>query len=159
MNKKIVIVIPNEHEVNIPVYAKSCNYHAEGIRKFIYEAGLDLHGKEILNINTISIELAKQGYIIMNFDSFNGNENIIVYLPNKISLKQLEYFEKRKEQLKNYNISFCVNNEHNEMNIIDETTTNSPIIDELLNELNNRLIIDKSKNKILKKKDINTKVL
>ena len=49
MNKKIVIVIPNEHEVNIPVYAKSCNYHAEGIRKFIYEAGLDLHGKEILN--------------------------------------------------------------------------------------------------------------
>lgn len=91
----------------------------------------------------------------MNFDSYKGRENLIIYLPNKISQKQLEYFEKRKEQLKNYNISYCVHNEHNEINIIDNATTNTPIIDELLNELNNRLIINKTKTKILKKKDAN----
>ena len=153
MNKKVVIVIPNEYEVNISLYVKSCNYHAEGIRSFIYEAGIDLHGKEILNINEMSYELSKQGYVIMNFDSFNGFENFVIYLPNKISPKQLEYFEKRKEQLKNYNIAFCVHNGHNTLNITDKTTTDKPIIDELLNELNNRLISKQTKTKTLKKKD------
>ena len=146
MNTKLVVVIPNEYATQIPVYVKRCNYHAEGIRSFIYDAGLDLHGKEMLNSNTMSLELSKQGYIIMSLDSFNDQQNLVVYLPNEISPNQLEYFKKRKVQLKDFNLSYCTQNEYNEMNIVDVTTTNNPIMDELLIELNNRLIT-KEKNK------------
>jgi hypothetical protein len=140
MGKKSVIIIPNEQYVKIPLYVKSCKLHSEGIQNFVFQNDINLFGKEYsYSFQEIAFELAEQDYLVMGYDEIENMKNLIIYLPNRISPKQLEYFEKRKEGLKDYNLMFYSHTEDNKIKMYDNTTTSVPIIDELMKELKLKL--------------------
>lgn len=93
----------------------------------------------------MAFELSKQDYLVMGYDEVGDLKTLIIFLPNKISPKQLEYFVRRKEGLKDYNIMFYSYGEDYKIQIHDKTTVQEPIIDNLMEELNNRLIDKKKK--------------
>lgn len=53
--KKIVVIIPNEIETNLPVFVFSCDEnHREGIREFMYQNGFQLPGSERITSQEIA---------------------------------------------------------------------------------------------------------
>ena len=158
MNKKTVIIIPNELTTNIKEFYCRCDeLHIEGISKFIYQNDLSISSQMLRNSDKVSKELADQGFIVVLIDEFYNEENIknlVILLPKEISPNQMEYFKTRKEYLQNYNLMILVKVENEKFKFIDQTTTSNPLIDELMEILSNRLI-KVNKKKILKPKDKN----
>lgn len=153
MDKKEVIIIPNELEVNINPFYFSCKeLHIEGLKKFIYQYDLSISSPIIKNADKVSKELADDGFCIIHTDEFDKIKNLLVYLPIKITNKQLEYFYSKQEDLKKYNLMLLTKEETDNFKVIDQTTTEKPIIDILMEELNNRLIT-KAKRKVLTPKN------
>lgn len=154
MDKKLVIILPNEQNLRIPIYKKKCQSHIEAIKSYVFQNDINLYGKEYsYSFTEISFELASQDYLVIAYDEVDNIKNLIIFLPYQISPKQLEYFEERKEWFKNYNLMFYSYKEDNIIEIYDETTIQKELImDELLKELNVRLK-DKTKTKKLIKEE------
>lgn len=164
MNKKQIIIIPNEQEVRLPIFTKKCNYHREGIINFVFNNGINLYGKEYSqSFPEMSFELAEQNYLVIGTDEWNNMMTLIVFVPNKVSPKQIEYFEKGKEKLNKYNIMFYSYDENKKLKIYDNATINVyyrkndeiTIYDELIKELNRKLPTKNKTKKLVKenKKD------
>lgn len=143
MNKQIVI-IPNEQEVRLPVFTKQCRYHREGVINFVFNNDINLYGKEYSqSFPEMSFELAEQNYLVIGTDEWNEQKVLIAFLPNKVSPRQLAYFERGKEKLQEYDIMFYSHDENNNLKIYDNTTINISndrnneisMIDELIKEL------------------------
>jgi len=156
MNKKQIIIIPNEQEVRLPIFTKKCNYHREGIINFVFNNGINLYGKEYSqSFPEMSFELAEQNYLVIGTDEWSNEKVLIAFLPNKVSPRQLEYFERGKERLKEYEIMFYSYDENNNLKIYDNTTISAynvgnneiSILDELIKELNRK---SQTSNKIKK---------
>jgi len=165
MDTKTIIIIPNELEVNIkPFFYKCDNYHIEGFNKFIYQNDISISSPLRINSDDISKELTDQGYIVILIDNFYNKEenikNFVIFLPEKISPAQFEYFTERKEYIKDYNMMILKKEENEKFKYVDQTTTDNPIIDELFELLNNRMInINKKKKLITKSKKTNDDIL
>lgn len=153
MNKKIVIIIPNENKTKAGLYTSkgTIKYHKEAIEKYIYQNEISLTNYNFYDLNNIYFELIEQGFSIINIDEFKDIKNAIIYLPEKISKKQLEYFEQTKEILKTYQIGIQSIKE-NQFIIIKELETEDNNLETLYTELNNRLTQPKT---LIKKKDNN----
>ena len=151
MDKKLVIIIPNEQYYRIPIYKKKCQSHITAIKSFVFQNDINLYGKEYsYSFTEISFELLEQEYLIIAYDEIDNIKNLIIFLPKETSPNQLKYFEEKKEWFKNFNIMFYSAKEDNKMEIYDKTTTKEPIIEELLKELNNKLKNNNQKKLILK---------
>ena len=151
MDKKLVIIIPNEQYYRISIYKKKCQSHIETIKSFVFQNDINLYGKEYsYSFTEISFELASQDYLVIAYDEIDNIKNLIIFLPKETSPNQLKYFEEKKEWFKNFNIMFYSAKEDNKMEIYDKTTTKEPIIEELLKELNNKLKNNNQKKIILK---------
>lgn len=151
MDKKLVIILPNEQNLRIPIYKKKCQSHIEAIKSFVFQNDINLYGKEYsYSFTEISFELASQDYLVIAYDEIDNIKNLIIFLPKETSPNQLKYFEEKKEWFKNFNIMFYSAKEDNKMEIYDKTTTKEPIIEELLKELNNKLKNNNQKKLILK---------
>lgn len=156
MNKKTVIIIPNEFIFNInPFFYKCDQYHIEGFNKFIYQNDLSISSPLLRNSDKISKELADQGFVVMLVDNFYQEKeyikNLVIYIPEKISKKQFEYFKENKKEIENHNLMVMLTDESKKFKFLDQTTTDNPIIDELSAILNDRLINNKIKKLITKK--------
>ena len=152
MNKKIVIIIPNENKTRAGFYASkgTIRYHKDAIEKYIYQNEITLTNYNFYNLNNIYFELVEQGFSIINIDENKDIKNAIIYLPETISKKQLEYFEQTKEILKTYQTGIqSIKKEH--FYIIKECEKNNNL-EILYTELNNRLTQPKT---LIKKKDNN----
>ena len=151
MNSKSVIIIPNELNYNLPLFAQNCDQHFEGIMEFIYQSGV---GLSKLNPNTqeACFELGEQGFVIMLHDKTNITNNLITFIPKEISPKQYNWFDKRKNGLKDYNLMLMNNKDNKEWEAIDATMINEPINYELIRILNEKLIPER-KIKTYKRED------
>ena len=66
-------------------------------------------------------------------------------MPSKISSKQYEYFQKRRKGFERYNFSFFKAMENSKWHIVDGFTFQGNILEELFNELSQRLYTPNSK--------------
>lgn len=150
MNKKLVVIIPNELEMkNLSLFVTLCkSSHLAVLKEFIYNTGIELSEDILEHPDKTSKALAEQGLLIMLTDEFDNTKEITVYLPLKTSPKQLDYFEKRKGPLQSYNISLSLKKEDGHFEIIDKTNADRPIIDILIDKLKERLV-EKGKTKTL----------
>ena len=139
MKKKEVIIIPNELEVNLKAFSHKCKKnHIEGISKYIYQNDLSVSSPVMINSDKIAKELVDQGFIVILTDEFYNKENIknlLIYLPEKISPNQLEYFQIKKDELIKYNLMILAKEPMDKFKIIDETTTEESILDILMHLL------------------------
>lgn len=158
MNKKQIIIIPNEQEVRLPIFTKKCKYHREGIINFVFNNDINLYGKEYSqSFPEMAFELAEQNYLVIGTDEWNNEKVLIVFLPCKVSPKQLEYFEKGKEKLKEYNVAFYSYDENNKPKLYDNTTISIynrgnneiSIYDELTKELTRKLQTNNKMKKLI----------
>ena len=87
MNKKVVIIIPNENKTRARFYASSgtIKYHQEAIKRYIYQNEISLTTYNFYDLNNIYFELIEQGFCIINIDETKDLKNAIVYLPDTIS--------------------------------------------------------------------------
>jgi len=154
MNNKQIIIIPNEQEVRLPIFSKKCKYHREGVINFVFNNDINLYGKEYSqSFPEMSFELAEQNYLVIGTDEWNNEKILIAFVPNKVSPRQLEYFERGKEKLKEYDIMFYSHDENNNLKIYDKTTisdynglnTTISTYEELIKELNRKLKPNKTK--------------
>lgn len=155
MNNKIIIIIPNETKTNARFYASkgTVKYHKKEIEKYIYQNEISLSSYNFYELNNIYYELTEQGFCIITIDENKDIKNAIIYLPETISEKQLEYFKKEKELLSKYQTGI-LSIEENHFKPIKPTTPEETIIDTLHNELTNRL--SPPSKKLTKKKDNKT---
>ena len=140
MNAKAVIVIANELNYSIPLFVENCENHIEGLKKYIYHNDINLSKITNISIQEASIDLGEQGYTVILYDKEENYRNLVIYLPQEISPKQYEWFNKRKKGLENYNLMIADNTHDNNWNSIDETITDKPIITELFRLLDEKLI-------------------
>lgn len=132
MKEKAVIIISNELEQPFPLFVFNCeNNHSEGLKEFVYQVGISL--PEIKNISTpeIAFYLGELGYVVMLYNKYLNENDLVIFLPKQISPKQLEWFEKRKKGLLTYNIMIFEHDADKKWRPIDQTTTKEPIISEL----------------------------
>ena len=100
---------------------------------------INLYGKENSMFQEMAYELIEQGYCVIAYDSSCYGKNASVFLSQKISPKQLEYFEFEKENLTTYNILLYYLTESNLIEAKDDKKVDGNIIDYIMNELQNRL--------------------
>lgn len=133
MVSKIVIIIPNENKISLyQPYVEECEqFHKEQINKFCYEVGITLTGGQQENSHLGSKELAQEGFCTILCDETPTLTNMIIFLPNEISDNQYNWFSKREEGLKRYNISILNYTNSQEWELLDHTTTKDPIIESL----------------------------
>ena len=151
MDKKLVIIIPNELETRLPIFSTKCNWHQEAMFQFIYHNDLNLYGHEQESADTLSKCLTDMGFCIILVDEYRDTSLMVAYIPTKVSPKQLEYFCRGKDILSKYNILVALREENNSYKTLEKESLNKPMIELLIEELNKRLV--KSKVKILKKTD------
>lgn len=141
MNRKVVGVLPNELEINLPPFISSCYEHSEKMREFIYNSGIKLYGQEnfdVDTVDTISKLLADQGYLVFSVDENESINYIIIYVPEKTSPKQIEYFEKRKEPFKKYTMECLLKKSDNTFETKEQSNTDKPVVEVLIEELKKR---------------------
>ena len=148
MNRKVVGVLPNELEIKLPPFISSCYNHFDKIKEFIYNTGINLYGQERDNIDTTSKLLADQGFLVFSVDEIEQVKSLVIYIPEKISPKQLEYFEKRKEPFSQYIIEYLIKQSNGLFEHKYQDNLDRPVIDSLINDLKERLTT-KEKNKTL----------
>lgn len=148
MNRKILGIIPNELEIKLPPFISLCYDHLEKILEFIYNTGINLYDKENSDIDTISKLLAEQGYLIFSVDETENAKWMIIYIPEKVSQNQLNYFEKRKNNFKEYAIEYLTKQSDDTFKSKYQENIEKSIIDSLIDDLTNRLTT-KEKNKTL----------
>lgn len=151
MDKKFVVIIPNEIETRLPIFSTKCNWHQEAMFKFVYYNDLNLYGKEQASADIISKCLVDMGFCVILIDEYKENSLLVAYIPTIVSPKQLEYFCRGKEVLSKYNILVILRNDDSNYKTLEKETNEKPIIEVLIEELNKRLI--KTKVKTLKKTD------
>ena len=142
MEKKTLIIIPNENKYQIPLYVHNCEFtHLEGFMNFIYHNDINYQIDRKTTSQEIAFHLGESGYVVMlhDYDDIINENNLVVFLPNELSQKQFDWFQKRKEGLKNYNI-MIFESIKNDWIPIDNTTTNEPIISELDKITNKKLV-------------------
>lgn len=139
--KKIVVIIPNELETNIPLFVSSCdNDHCEKLREFMYQNDFSLLKDARITSQEIAFSLGEQGFCVLLGLETSDIKNLIAFLPNKVSPKQYEYFSKRESGFKKYDFSFFEYTDNENWNIVDKTTFTGNIIEELLERLKQKLI-------------------
>lgn len=148
MERKVLGIIPNELEIKLPPFISSCYNHLEKMTEFIYNTGINLYEQENSNIDTISKILADQGFLVFSVDETEYAKWMVIYIPEIVSLKQLEYFEKRKVNFKHYAIEYLVKQPDNTFKHKYQENVEKSIIDSLIDDLKERLTI-KQKNKTL----------
>ena len=153
MKRKVLGIIPNELEIKLPPFISSCYSHFEKMTEFIYNSGINLYNQENSNIDEISKILADQGYLVFSVDETDEVKWMIIYVPEKVSPKQLEYFEQRKNNFKQYTIEYITKQPDNAFKHKYQENVEKPIIDSLMDDLKERLTIkEKSKALIREKK-------
>lgn len=148
MKRKVLGIIPNELEIKLPPFISSCYSHFEKMTEFIYNSGINLYEQENSNMDTISKILATKGFLVFSVDETDDAKWMAIYIPEKVSQKQLEYFEQRKVNFKHYAIEYLVKQPDNTFKHKYQETVEKPIIDSLIDDLKEHLII-KEKNKTL----------
>ena len=150
MIKKFIVIIPNELEVNLPIYVKECrNFHEDKIRDFINEAGIEIDCVHKLNTVELSFKLTKLGYLVILGIVEESNRDLIVFVPDKVSDRQFKYFIDREKGLRfNYEVMAYISTEKINWQMLDSTTTDKLVIDELISILKKRVV---EKKKVLKK--------
>lgn len=143
MGQKVVIIIANELDNQIPLFVFPCDQeHKDGIRNFIYENGLSIPLD--LSAHEASFALTEIGFCVMLYDKLTTSnqkiENLIAYIPKNISPKQYAWFEKRKTGLTNYELAFYDYTNESTWNAIDKFTTDKPIVLALMETLNKKQI-------------------
>ena len=89
MDKKLVIIIPNEQYYRIPIYKKKCQSHITAIKSFVFQNDINLYGKEYsYSFTEISFELLEQEYLIIAYDEIDNIKNLIIFLPKETSPNQ-----------------------------------------------------------------------
>ena len=153
MTIKIVIIIPNENIISLPTFVSQCEqFHIEKIKKFITEIGIELGPEQLKSSQKASQTLAEHDFCVMLYDEIETLKNLVIFLPNKISNNQLNWFQKREEGLKNYTLSVFSYTEEQKWELIDNTTTSEPIISVLNQLLTQRCFSVKNKKEINIKK-------
>lgn len=143
MPKKAIVIIPNEQIHQIPLFVSNCeNSHLEGFSKFIYHSDMNYSITKNTSSQEIAFFLGELGYTVMlyDYDEAINENNLVIFLPSQISPKQIEWFEKRKKGLSNYNIMIFENVIDKNWIPIDKTTTEEPMLSELERITNKRLI-------------------
>lgn len=152
MNRKITIIIPNELETKLPLFVFPCDSHQDGVTAFIIENGICLGKDELVSAHSQSCVLAEQGFCVMHYDQENGEETLLVYLPEKISPKQYTWFQKRQTGLSKYKYLFFYNyTKEKTWQLFDQETTKNPILSELMQQLEEKQISSLAKKKVLNK--------
>ena len=77
-------------------------------------------------------------------------KNIMIFLPLNISEQQYEFFKRKKDEFKEYNINILSQEENKKFNLYDTTTHPEGIYEHLLNILEQKLTIP-TNNKIKKR--------
>lgn len=138
--RKIVVIIPNELETNIPLFTFSCeDNHREGIWEFLYQNDFPLPEEKRITSQEISFSLAEQGFCVLMGEEDETEKNLVAFLSTRISPNQYEYFERRKKGLENYNFAFFDRTDNSLWNIIDRTTFSGDIMEEFLKRLKNKV--------------------
>lgn len=142
-----VIVIPYEN--NSQIFDVYCEEHKRGIFDAISYYGIELP-KELTYMNVDFIELARMistlGYLSIFYIKSKKHqfEEQIIVLPKKISKFQKEYFEDKKDYLKNINLMLELEENDDKWKSLDNAITNLSIVDILYDELNKRLVKEKN---------------
>lgn len=133
MTTKIVIIIPNENKISLSEpYVEECEqFHKEQINKFCYEIGITLTEHQQENSHLGSKELAIEGFCTILCDETPILTNMIIFLPNEIGDNQYNWFNKRIEGLKRYNISIFNYTNSQEWELLDHATIKEPMIESL----------------------------
>lgn len=154
MNRKIVGVLPNELKTSLRTFISSGLSHLEIIQKFIKYN--DIYVSDYFNIyamDTIAKLLTDEDFLVFSVDENENNKLMIVYVPEQVSSNQLNYFEKRREQLKQYPIEYLLKNSDNTFEIKEQSSTDMQIIDALIEDLKLREVkIEKPKSLVREKK-------
>ena len=139
MHSKSVIIIANELNHPMPLFAQNCENHFTGLKEFIYQSGVNLSKPNLTN-QEMCFELGEQGFIVMLHDKTEITNNLLIFIPKEISPKQYNWFDKRKNGLNDYELMLINNTCDKKWENIDYTITDKPIISELFRILNEKLI-------------------
>ena len=141
MNNKAVIIISNEYETKIPLYVCPCNnQHKEGVMNFIYQNDISLPETKNLTTQEISFTLGEDGFCVLLYSEEANRKDLVAFIPNQISPNQYNWFKKREKELIKYNLAFFNYTQNGTWYPVDKTTTETPIIEELMNQLNEKAI-------------------
>ena len=141
MMKKVVVIISNELENNIPLFVVSCDQlHYESIREFIFQNDISIPLNKMLSSQELSFALAEQGFCVLLGIEEQNKKDLVAFMPTKISSKQYEYFEKRKKGFESYDFAFFICSKDNKHHVVDKTTFQGNILEEFFKFLNQKKI-------------------
>ena len=153
-NTKKVIIIPANQ--NTPTFERFCTDHKIGIMDFIIDYQVEIKPINLYLVDAIDLshELAilNPGYIVMLYDEYKANKELVIIIPKEITKRQQNYFNEIKDFLNSVNLMLYLEKEDKIWIPIDKTTTENKVIDILMDELTKRL---KNNNlrKVLTKED------
>ena len=157
--KKQVIIIPQKEEDK--VFISTCEgYHLIGLRKFISIMGLNINVQPPISTPEVARDLVKEGYCVMltnNLTIKNEEDEIAeeikhieIFIPEQVTEYQFEYFVQNK-RLSTYNIVIYKYYQDGTLKIINKRTTEKPVLEKLLTELENNIKVETKTRKLIKK--------
>lgn len=106
MERKVVIIPPNSEEIFERILSVDENNkpegHLAGIREFLKQEGLEYKGYEKDAFYTIAMYLISIGYIVLQGEP---TDTSLIYLPERISFKQYNWYHQNKKIFKRIKLS------------------------------------------------------
>lgn len=156
MDSKKVIIIPNENETNAKFYESvgTILYHQMALKKYVLMNEISLSSYNFSSVSDVYFELLQQNFCIITMDKYQDICNVIIYLPDVTSIKQVEFFKNKKEMFRDYQINIFTLNGVCFANCKNESE-DKDTIDFLIDVAKKRLPNNDVKAKKLEKKDTN----
>lgn len=137
-NIKKVIIIPNNNK--LPIFERCCLEHKICLMEYINDCQIYIKPINYYSVDSIelSFELSKLNSIILLYDEYKGNKEIVVIIPDYVTKTQINYINNIKDILETSNLMLYLKNDNNIWIPIDKTNVKDNIINILITELNNR---------------------
>ena len=137
-NIKKVIIIPNNNKESI--FEKNCLEHKICLMEYINDYQIDIKNLNYYSVDSIelSMELSNLNYIILLYDEYKGNKEMVVIIPNSVTKTQIDYINNIKDVLASSNLMLYLKKDNNIWEPIDKINTKDNIPNLLITELNNR---------------------